>query len=100
MQAVYAYERSVLNGYVEVANEISNITNLSKSFTLRESQVEALNASIEVSTVLFKSARADYMEVLMTQRDALDSRFDLVETRRQQWDALIDLYRALGGGWR
>jgi outer membrane protein TolC len=62
--------------------------------------VQALTESIDISTPLFKSARADYMEVLMTQRDAVESRFDLVETKMQQLNARVKIYRALGGGWR
>lgn len=99
IQAVYNYERTILNAYVEVANELSNISNLKKSYDLKEKQVQALTQSIEISTGLFKSARADYMEVLLTQRDALESRFDLVETKMQQMNARIQVYRALGGGW-
>ena len=49
---------------------------------------------------LFRSARADYVEVLLTQRDALESRFELVETRKQQMNAMVNMYQALGGGWR
>ncbi|MNE65241.1 hypothetical protein D3C80_1607070 [compost metagenome] len=59
-----------------------------------------MTESIDISNELFKSARADYMEVLMTQRDALESRFELIETRKQQMNALVHIYQALGGGWR
>ena len=100
LQAVYDYERAVLNAYVEVVNQLSNIQNLRSSYDLRAQQVEALSSSITISTNLFRSARADYMEVLLTQRDALESRFELVETRKQQLNAMVDVYQALGGGWR
>jgi multidrug efflux system outer membrane protein len=100
IQAVYNYERSVLNGYIEVANQLSNIRNLKTSYDLKFKQVEALNESINISTRLFKSARADYMEVLMTQRDALESRFDLIETKMEQMNAVVNIYQALGGGWK
>jgi outer membrane protein TolC len=39
------------------------------------------------------------MEVLLTQRDALESRFELIDTRLQQMNAVVNIYRALGGGW-
>ena len=39
-------------------------------------------------------------EVLLTQRDALGSRFELVETRLQQMNAVVNVYQSLGGGWR
>lgn len=99
IQAVYNYERTILNAYIEVANQVSNISNMRSSYDLRAQQVQALTQSIDISIRLFKSARADYMEVLLTQRDALESRFELVETRRQQMSAMINIYQALGGGW-
>ncbi len=99
IQAVYNYERTILNAYIEVSNQLSNISNLKKSYDLKTKQVLALTQSIEISTILFKSARADYMEVLLTQRDALESRFELVETKKQQMNAMVNMYRALGGGW-
>ena len=78
---------------------MSNMSNLEKSYDLKIKQVDALTQSIEISTGLFKSARADYMEVLLTQRDALESKFELIETKKQQLNAMVDIYRALGGGW-
>jgi outer membrane protein, multidrug efflux system len=99
IQNVYNYERTILNAYIEVANQISNINNLQRSYDLKAKQVQALTQSIDISTRLFKSARADYMEVLLTQRDALESKFDLVETKMQQLHAHVYIYRALGGGW-
>jgi outer membrane protein TolC len=40
------------------------------------------------------------MEVLLTQRDALESKFELIETKKQQMNANVNIYRALGGGWK
>jgi NodT family efflux transporter outer membrane factor (OMF) lipoprotein len=99
VQAMYNYERTILRAYIEVANQLSNIDNLKRSYDLRAKQVAALNRSIQISTGLFKSARADYMEVLMTQRDALEARFELVETKKEQMNAMVNVYQALGGGW-
>jgi NodT family efflux transporter outer membrane factor (OMF) lipoprotein len=99
IQAIYTYERTVLNAYIEVANQLSNIENLSKSYDTKSQEVQKLTESINISNNLFRSARADYMEVLLTQRDALESRFDLVETKMKQMNAMINIYHALGGGW-
>lgn len=99
IQAAFNYERSILNAYIEVANQLANIDNLKKSYDLRAKQVETLTKSIDISTRLFKSARADYMEVLLVQRDALESKFELVETKLQQLNARVSIYQALGGGW-
>lgn len=99
LQAVYNYERTILNGYVEVANQVSRMDNLEKSYNLKSQQVTALTSAISISNDLFSSARADYMEILMTQRDALEARFELTETRKQQINAMVSIYKALGGGW-
>jgi len=99
IQAVYNYERTILKAYIEVANQLSNIGNLEQSYNLRAEQVQALNQSVTISNNLFRSARADYMEVLLTQRDALESKFELIETKKQQMNAKVNIYKALGGGW-
>jgi len=99
VQAIYNYERTVLNAYIEVVNQLSNINNLELSYETKFREVQALNESTNIANRLFTSARADYMEVLLTQREALDSRFDLIETKMQQINATVNIYRALGGGW-
>ncbi len=100
IQAVYRYEQTILNAYVEVANQLSMITNLERSYDLKSRQVQALTESIDIANVLFRSARADYMEVLLTQREALESKFELIETKKQQLNAVVNMYQALGGGWK
>jgi len=99
IQAVYTFEKTILNAYIEVANQLSNINNLNKKYEMKNNQVQALTQSTDISLKLFKSARADYMEVLLTQRDVLESRMELVETRMKQMNVLVNTYRALGGGW-
>lgn len=100
LQAVYEYEKTILNAYIEVVNEMSNIENLKNSYKLKEQQVDALTNSIDITNKLFRSARADYMEVLLTQRDALESKMELVETKKNQLLARVSMYRHLGGGWQ
>lgn len=100
VQAIYNYERTVLNAYLEVATQLSNISNLQKNYELKSQQVDALTTSIDVSNDLFKSARVDYFEVLMTQRDALEAKLELIETKKQQLNAVVNVYRGLGGGWQ
>nr|GFC13558.1 outer membrane protein OprM precursor, putative [Tanacetum cinerariifolium] len=93
LQAVYNYDRTVLNAYIEVANQLSNISNLQKSYDAKLLEVQALNQSIRISNSLFKAVRAEYTEVLFTQRDALESKFDLTETKMQQLNATVNVYR-------
>jgi multidrug efflux system outer membrane protein len=100
VRAMYNYERTILNAYLEVSTSLSKIGNLEKSYALKSKQVDALTRSIDISNDLFKSARADYLEVLMTQRDALEAKLELIENRKEQLVAVVGVYRDLGGGWR
>ena len=100
LQALYNYERTILNAYLEVSTQLSKISNLEKRYDLKSKQVEALTRSVDISNDLFKSSRVDYLEVLLTQRDALESKLELIETKRDQLTAVTGTYRNLGGGWQ
>ncbi|MDP1822793.1 MAG: efflux transporter outer membrane subunit [Archangium sp.] len=100
LQAVFNYERTVLQAFTDVANQLVKFDNLQKSYELEAQQVDTLNQSVEVSNVLFQSARADYMEVLLTRRDSLDAQLELIETKKRLLQSMVNIYQALGGGWR
>lgn len=99
VQAMWEYEQTLVKGYTEVINQLAMIQNLKMNYQLKEQQVEALNESVIIASRLFQSARADYMEVLLTQRDALEARIELIETKKRQLIAMVGMYQALGGGW-
>ena len=100
VEALYNYQKTILNGFAEVSNELSNINNLEKVYNLKSKEVDVLITSIDISNDLFKSARANYLEVLMAQRDALESKLELVEAKKRQFNSITNIYKALGGGWK
>ncbi len=100
MRAVLVYERSILSGYTEVVTRMNLIENLTLAYEQRKQQVDQLHQAIELSTQLFNAARADYLEVLTARRDALEAQIELIETKQRQLSAAVQLYQALGGGWR
>lgn len=100
VSAVYEYEQKMIKAFTEVVNQLAKVQNYSKMYELKVKQVKALDEAFEVSNLLFRSARVDYIEALLTQRDALEAQLELVETKKHQLTAVIDLYKALGGGWR
>ena len=85
---------------MEVENQLAKVENLAQSYQLQSKQVLALTQSIGIANKLYQSARADYMEVLLKQRDALESKMALVETKKEQFVARVSVYKALGGGWK
>lgn len=99
VQAVISYEQTILKAFLEVENQLSSINNYTKSYETKSNEVEILNNSITISDNLFKSAKADYLEVLLTQREALESKMELIEIKKKQLHAEVSIYKALGGGW-
>lgn len=100
LQALYDYQKTILSGFTEVANELSSIKNLEQLYQKKSNESAALTRSIDIAKDLFKSARANYLEVLIAQRDALSAKLELVEARKRQFNSVINIYKALGGGWR
>lgn len=59
-----------------------------------------LNEAVEAASNLLYAAQSDYPEVLLTQREMLGTKIQLLERKMQTITAQIDLYKALGGGWK
>jgi NodT family efflux transporter outer membrane factor (OMF) lipoprotein len=100
IQALVEYEKTLILAYLEVGNQLSAEGNLSQSYTYQKEQVAAVITAVEISNTLFQNARADYMEVLLTQREALEAKTELVETQLSLVQTKVGLYKSLGGGWR
>ena len=99
LSAMYAYQKTILNGYVEVVNELSGIDRLQEISALKKKQNELLLRSVEAATELYRTAKASYLEVLIVQQQSLQTQLEMVEVGRRQKIASISLYKALGGGW-
>lgn len=98
LQAVYRYQQTVLNAFTEVMNFMSKVEKYGKSIEIKKLQLESLEASVDSATKLFQNARAEYVEVLLAQRDLQDAKVVIIETKKQQLTALVNAYQALGGG--
>jgi len=100
LEALYGYQKTIMNGYKEVYNQITSIKNLETMHDLTSKEASALIKSIEASTELFKTGRATYLEIVIAQQNALQAKLQLVGVRKRQLNATVNLYRALGGGWK
>ncbi|QDU89210.1 Outer membrane protein OprM precursor [Pirellulimonas nuda] len=98
LQRVYEYQRTVLNAYTEVINQVAKVENYGQSIEIKKQQLQALEDSVDTATKLFQNARAEYIDVLLSQRDLQDAKMVLIETKQQQLAAVVNAYQALGGG--
>ena len=100
IQALYEYDKTLLNAYFDVANQMANIENIQHTFEYKKKETQTLSEAVGIANELFKSSRADYLEVLMTQREAMDAKIELIEAKSKQLIGVVDIYKSLGGGWK
>ncbi|MEX2512565.1 MAG: TolC family protein [Cyclobacteriaceae bacterium] len=97
--ALYNYQQSILNGYQEVSNNLQRIENLRNVYSLRDEETAVLLNAVSTANELFRAGYASYLEVITAQSRVLEAELDKTNTRIQMFLTVVDLYRALGGGW-
>ncbi|MEA5461770.1 TolC family protein [Arcicella sp. LKC2W] len=93
------YQKTVVNSFTEVYNQLNLIQNTNEMYDLKVQEVDVLRLSINNSAELFRSGRATYLEVITAQKNALQSQIELINLKKRQYNAVIGLYKSLGGGW-
>jgi len=99
-QVVIEFRQSVLNAITEVSNALVQVQKTEEQEEVAASQVQTLQSAITNAQALFKSDMASYLEVITAQAASLQAQLNLVSLQRQRWGAVVELYRALGGGWK
>lgn len=100
LQAIYNFEYTMLNAQREVSNAFITYQLSKESIENQILQVEQLRHAIEGSMELLKNGKASYLDLLVAEDNALNSAIGLVQYYLQNTSSKIELYRALGGGWR
>lgn len=98
LEALNTYQQSIVNGYVEVHNQLAFIRILKDLQALKTKEVHLLIESVGTAADLFRTRRATYIEVLNAQQNALKARLQLIGVTKRQFQVQANLYRALGGG--
>lgn len=96
---LYYYSQVVLNGYLEVLNGLKRLENLQNIYKLKEEETEVLLSAVSTANELFRAGYANYLEVITAQERVLESELEMTNTRKEIFQSVINLYRALGGGW-
>ncbi len=92
-------QKQVLEAINEVSNAIVTVDKQREQLDFAQQRVDNAQLAVRNANLLFRSGYATYLEVITAQSNALNSDLALVELKRKQLDAFVDLYRALGGGW-
>jgi multidrug efflux system outer membrane protein len=99
-QALIGYQQTIQRAFGDVSD---TLIGYDKSHAVRERQeqsVKDLQESVKVSLMRYKGGTATYLSVLDSQRSLFAAELTLAQARNNEYQSLIQLYKALGGGWK
>lgn len=94
-----AYQQSVLTAFQEVANGLVTRQELATALLFDQEAVAALSSSVTLATERYMNGKSSYYEVLQAQQELYPAQVAQVQAQSGEWIAVVQLYKALGGGW-
>ncbi len=98
--ALFKYQQTILKGYQEVSTKLQRIDNLRSVYSLRDEETAVLLNAVSTANELFRAGYATYLEIITAQSRVLEAELSKTNTRIEMFLTVVDLYRALGGGWK
>jgi multidrug efflux system outer membrane protein len=99
-EATLRYHQTILNAFREVSDALVAREQLAEVREWYTDEVDALKAAVKLSTERYVAGKASYYEVLEAQQQLFPAQLELARTQRDQLLAIVDLYKAIGGGWQ
>jgi multidrug efflux system outer membrane protein len=93
------YQQAALSAFGDVANALVTRRNLMEIRRQQEIAVKAYQEAVSLSTERYKAGKASYFEVIQAQEALYPAEISLAQTKKNQFTAVVQLYKALGGGW-
>ena len=98
-QAVAQYEQTVLIAFKEVEDALVAVRTAREQAAAQQAQVNALQSALRLADLRYRGGLANYLDVLVARRSLFEAELALAGTRRLQLVSVVQLYKALGGGW-
>lgn len=98
-EALVNYERAVYTAFRDVADSLAAHTRTGEQRVQQERLVDALRESSRLATQRYEGGLDSYLPVLDAQRTLFQGELELARLRRRELESIVQLYRALGGGW-
>ncbi|MFZ4860957.1 efflux transporter outer membrane subunit [Sphingobacterium sp. Mn56C] len=98
-KSVIQFRQSVVNAVGEVSDALVSLEKLQDKQRIVQRKAEKLKGAINHADLLFETGTASYLEVITAQSNALQSELELAQIHKAELTAVINLYRALGGGY-
>src|SRR6185295_16519407 len=89
----------ILTAFSEVEDALVAIRSVRDQTKAQEQQVASLQSALHLADIRYRGGLANYLDVLTAKRSLFDAELSLAETRRLYLVSIVQLYKALGGGW-
>ena len=99
-QALIAYRQSIQRAFGDVSDALIGYQKFHQVRVRQEDTVKDLQESVRLSDMRYKGGTTTYLEVLDGQRSLFAAQLTLAQARGTECQSLVQLYRALGGGWQ
>ena len=99
-QAVYAYEKTVLNAFKDAYNAISEFSKIKEIYETRLRLEQSSKIALDLAQLQYLNGYIGYIDLLDAQRGYLDAQIALNNAIRDKQLTVVNLYKALGGGWK
>ncbi|PZF71897.1 efflux transporter outer membrane subunit [Taibaiella soli] len=99
-QVYYQYQKTVLGAFGDVDNALTFYRTFNEEFDLRKAQVEAAQKALILSNARYNNGYTSYVEVILMQDNLFDAQFAESQALSGKLTAVVQLYKALGGGWQ
>lgn len=99
-EALLSFQNTLLIAGQEVSDAMSLYQTALDKMMVRTNQLNALQKSVEYSRELLRYGSANYIEVIQARQSLLGAELSRVNDHLQQLQAIVNLYRSLGGGWK
>ena len=98
-QALAQYQQTVLTAFREVEDSLVAVRTARVQSEAQQQQVTALQSALKLAELRYKGGLANYLDVLVARRSLFEAELALTSTRRLLLASVVQLYKALGGGW-
>jgi multidrug efflux system outer membrane protein len=98
-QALAQYEKIILVAFREVEDALVAVRTAREQTEAQEAQVVALRSALHLAELRYQGGLSNYLDVLTAKRNLFDAELALTATRRLHLVSIVQLYKALGGGW-
>ncbi|MEF8734400.1 MAG: efflux transporter outer membrane subunit [Candidatus Accumulibacter meliphilus] len=98
-QALFAYQRAIQQGFREVNDALVDQDRTREQLRAQKQQVEALEQYSATARLRYDNGYSSYIEVIDAERSLFNVQLQYTQTQQTQFQAMINLYLAMGGGW-